>query len=84
MSEKSRLAALFLCAWFGMFGGHRFYVGKIGTGIVWLLTFGCFFIGYLVDLILILTGQFYDKNGKPVMVWMRRVDADGKVQDYLV
>jgi TM2 domain-containing membrane protein YozV len=84
MSEKSRLAALCLCAWFGIFGGHRFYVGKIGTGIVWLLTFGCFFIGYLIDLILIVTGQFYDKNGKPVIAWMRRVDADGKVQDYLV
>jgi TM2 domain-containing membrane protein YozV len=84
MSEKSRLVTLLLCLWFGMFGGHRFYVGKIGTGIVWLLTFGCFFIGFIVDLILIITGQFFDKNGKPVMVWMRRVDADGKVQDYLV
>jgi len=84
MSEKSRLSALFLCIWLGMFGAHRFYVGKTGTGIVWFLTFGCFFIGYIVDLILILTGQFYDKSGKPVMVWMRRVDGEGKVQDYLV
>ncbi len=84
MSEKSRLSALFLCIWLGMFGAHRFYVGKMGTGIVWFLTFGGFFIGYIVDLILILTGGFYDKSGKPVMVWMRRVDAEGKVQDYLV
>jgi TM2 domain-containing membrane protein YozV len=84
MSEKSRLSALFLCLWFGIFGGHRFYVGKVGTGIVWLLTFGGFFIGYIVDLILIITGQFYDKSGKPVIAWMRRVDGDGKVQDYLV
>jgi TM2 domain-containing membrane protein YozV len=84
MSEKSRLVTLLLCLWFGMFGGHRFYVGKTGTGIVWLLTFGCFVIGFIVDLILIITGQFFDKSGKPVMVWMRRVDADGTVQDYLV
>jgi TM2 domain-containing membrane protein YozV len=84
MSEKSRLVTLLFCIWFGMFGGHRFYVGKTGTGIVWLLTFGCFFIGVLVDLILIILGQFFDKDGKPVMVWMHRVDADGKVQDYLV
>jgi TM2 domain-containing membrane protein YozV len=67
-----------------MFGGHRFYVGKTGTGIVWLLTGGCFLIGFIIDLALIIIGQFYDKSGKPVMVWMRRVDADGKVQDYLV
>ena len=83
MSEKSRLSAFFLCLWLGMFGAHRFYVEKMGTGIVWFLTFGCFFIGYIVDLILILTGGFYDKSGKPVMVWMRRVDGQGKVQDYL-
>ena len=47
MSEKSRLVTLFFCIWFGMFGGHRFYVGKTGTGVVWLLTFGCFFIGFI-------------------------------------
>lgn len=84
MSEKSRLVTLFLCIWFGMFGGHRFYVGKNGTGIVWLLTGGCFLIGFIVDLVLVIIGQFYDKSGKPVMFWMRRVDADGKVLDYLV
>ena len=84
MSEKSRLSALFLCLWFGVFGGHRFYVGKTGTGIVWLLTGGCFLIGYIIDLVLIIVGQFYDKSNKPVIAWMRRVDAEGKVQDYLV
>jgi TM2 domain-containing membrane protein YozV len=84
MSEKSRLVTLFLCLWFGMFGGHRFYVGKNGTGIVWLLTGGCFLIGFIIDLGLIIIGQFYDKSNKPVMAWMRRVDAEGKVQDYLI
>ncbi len=84
MSEKSRLVTLALCAWVGMFGGHRFYVGKTGTAIVWLLTFGVFGIGIFVDFILIALGKFYDCNGKQVLVWMRRVDADGKVLDYLV
>ncbi len=84
MSDKSRLATFFLCLWLGIFGAHRFYVGKVGTGIVWLLTFGCLGIGWLIDFILICIGQFYDKNNKPVLAWMRRVDAEGKVQDYLV
>ncbi len=84
MSEKSRLVTLFLCVWLGVFGGHRFYVGKTGTAVLWLLTFGVFGIGFFVDLIMILLGRFFDCNGKPVLVWMRRVDADGKVLDYLV
>lgn len=84
MSEKSRLSTVLLCLTLGFAGAHRFYVGKIGTGVVWLVTFGCLGIGWLVDFILICVGQFYDKANKPVMVWMRRVDAEGKVQDYLV
>ena len=55
-----------LCFFLGGLGVHRFVVGKIGTGIVWLLTFGCFGIGVLVDFIMILCGAFTNKEGKKI------------------
>lgn len=69
-SPKSRLAALLLCWFFGIFGVHRFYVGKIGTGILQLVTFGGLVIWTLIDLILIIAGAFKDKQGRAVVVWI--------------
>ena len=68
-SPKSRLITLLLCIFVGGLGIHRFYVGKIGTGVLWLLTAGCFGIGALVDLIMIACGTFTDSDGKPVTDW---------------
>jgi TM2 domain-containing membrane protein YozV len=84
MSEKSRLVTLFLCIYTGIFGGHRFYVGKTGTAILWLLTFGVFGIGFFIDLIMIILGNFYDIKGDKVVVWMRACDSEGKVLHYMI
>ena len=68
-SPKSRLVALLLCFFLGVVGAHRFYVGKVGTGIIWLLTLGLFGFGELVDFLLILFGSFRDKDGLRIKNW---------------
>lgn len=70
ISDKKRLVVLLLCFFFGGLGVHRFYVGKIGTGIVQVLTLGGFGIWALIDLILIGCGVFKDKDGGLVAEWL--------------
>ncbi len=58
-----------VCFFLGELGIHRFVVGKIGTGILWLFTFGLFGIGYIVDFIMILCGTFTDKTGNRISLF---------------
>lgn len=69
VSEKSRLAAALLCWFLGIFGVHRFYVGKVGTGVLMLITLGALGIWALIDFIVILVGSFRDKQDKRLVNW---------------
>lgn len=55
--------AWLLQTFLGPFGIHRFYMGKIGTGILWLFTLGLFGIGYVYDYFT-LNGQIDEINRK--------------------
>lgn len=63
---KKKWVAALLCFFLGFFGGHRFYVGKVGTGLIWLFTGGLFGVGALIDFIVILIGGFRDKASMPL------------------
>jgi TM2 domain-containing membrane protein YozV len=68
-SEKSRGVALALATLLGVFGGHRFYVGKTGTGILQAVTLGGAGLWWLYDMILVASGSFRDVNDRLVRRW---------------
>ncbi len=72
ISNKSRLVAFLLCYIFGTFGAHRFYVGKTFTAVLYILTFGLFGIGLLVDTLMIILGKFKDCDYNMVTNWIEK------------
>jgi hypothetical protein len=70
-SQKSFLTAWLLALLLGGVGADRFYLGKPGTAILKLLTFGGLGIWVLIDLILLLTGATRDGRGRPLEGYSR-------------
>lgn len=70
VSPKSRLVAILLCYVAGCFGVHRFYVGRVGSGVAMIFTIGGLGIWALVDLIMIACGEFKDCDGLKIKTWV--------------
>lgn len=69
LSDKSRGLALALGVPLGVFGAHRFYLGKIGTGVLQFVTLGGFGLWWLYDMLLLVGGGFRDHDGRRVLRW---------------
>lgn len=69
ISKKSRLAVTLLSWFLGVFGIHRFYLGKIGTGLLMLFTLGGCGFWALVDFIMAVSGQMKDKEELVIKKW---------------
>jgi len=69
VSPKSRLATTILAWVLGGLGVDRFYTGHIVLGILKLVTGGGFFIWWLIDFIMAVTGKRKDKNGQLISKW---------------
>lgn len=63
ISRKDETIVIVLAIFLGYLGIHRFYVGKVGSGIIWFITAGFFAIGWIYDIIKILSGTFTDGAG---------------------
>jgi len=69
VSTRKILPALLLCFFCGIFGTHRFYVGKFGSGILQMLTLGGLLFWVLFDMVIIITGHFTDVDGATLKQW---------------
>lgn len=66
-APKDWFVSLILALFLGAFGVHRFYTGKVGTGILMLVTAGGCGIWWLIDVIMIAAGKYTDKFRQPLV-----------------
>ncbi|OPZ83719.1 MAG: TM2 domain protein [bacterium ADurb.Bin425] len=66
MTDKDPAVACLLCLFLGVFGAHRFYLGKTGSAVAQLLTFGGLGIWMTIDLFMLAFGTFKDGQGNVV------------------
>jgi TM2 domain-containing membrane protein YozV len=66
MTDKDPAVACLLCLFLGVFGAHRFYLGKTGSAVAQLLTFGGLGIWMAIDLFMLAFGNFKDGQGNVV------------------
>ena len=64
--DKDFVTTLLICIFLGGLGVHRFFVDKIGTGVLMLVTLGGLGIWWIIDIILIVTGSFEDSEGRVI------------------
>ncbi len=69
ISDRSRGLTLVFAFFGGVFGFHRFYTGRVQSGVAMLVTLGGMGLWYLYDLVLIVAGEFTDAEGRRVTRW---------------
>ena len=74
-SDKEYIAAVLLSFFVGGYGVDRFYLGRIGTGIVKLLTLGGLGIWWFIDLTRIVFGGLRDKHGLPLQATAKSIQV---------
>lgn len=70
VSNEKKMTIFLLCYFFGILGLHRLFTGKIITGLLMLLTFGGMGGWWVIDMVLIISGNFKDREGKLIKDWV--------------
>lgn len=65
-SSRGFVPAVLLCFFLGGFGVHRFYAGKMGTGLLQLLTLGGLGFWTMYDFVMLIVGKFEDADGRVI------------------